>query len=254
MTAKEVDSLLGALTGEPLVEAWEKLLQSGEKLPKSTEDKYKRKIEREQKEQERLLKMWTEENALFETGAKVIAGVDEVGRGPLAGPVYAAAVILKPRAMIIGINDSKKLSPEKREALFEEIPKHSVSFALGSASVEEIDKLNIRAATHLAMARAVEALSVKPDYLLIDGEAVERIPIPQRALIKGDSRSISIAAASVMAKVTRDRLMDALAAEYPEYGFERNKGYGTKEHMDAILAHGIKEIHRKTFLTKFTAS
>lgn len=254
MTAKEVESLLGALTGDALAEAWDKLIQSGEKLPKSTEEKYSRRIAREQKEKERLLGMWTEENALFETGAKYIAGVDEVGRGPLAGPVYAAAVVLKPGALIIGLNDSKKLSEGVREALFDEIPKHAVSYALGSASVQEIDRLNIRGATHLAMARAVEALLVKPDFLLIDGEMVERISIPQRALIKGDSRSISIAAASVMAKVTRDRLMDALAKEYPQYGFERNKGYGTKEHMDAILAHGIKDIHRKTFLTKFTAS
>lgn len=181
------------------------------------------------------------------SGYKVIAGVDEAGRGPLAGPVVSAAVVLPENFDVSGINDSKKLSEKKREALFPVIQNLAVAFGIGLADHEEIDRINILQASLLSMKRAVEALSVTPDYLLIDGKFTIDSSIDQRSVIKGDALSLSIAAASILAKVTRDRIMTDLDLQYPEYGFKRHKGYPTKAHKEAILTHGPCPVHRKSF-------
>ena len=187
-----------------------------------------------------------EKRALL-SGYKVIAGVDEAGRGPLAGPVVAAAVVLPEHFDVPGINDSKKLSEKKREALFPVIKKRAIAFGIGMAEHEEIDRINILQASLLAMKRAVEALKILPDYLLIDGKFTIDSIIDQRSVIKGDALSLSIAAASILAKVSRDRMMADLDLRYPEYGFSRHKGYPTKAHKEAILTHGPCPIHRKSF-------
>ena len=187
-----------------------------------------------------------EKQALL-SGYKVIAGVDEAGRGPLAGPVVAAAVVLPENFDVPGINDSKKLSEKKREALFPVIKSRAIAFGIGMAEHEEIDRINILQASLLAMRRAVEALKILPDYLLIDGKFTIDSTIDQRSVIKGDALSLSIAAASILAKVSRDRMMVALDLRYPEYGFSRHKGYPTKAHKEAILTHGPCPIHRKSF-------
>ena len=181
------------------------------------------------------------------SGYKVIAGVDEAGRGPLAGPVVAAAVVLPENFDVPGINDSKKLSEKKREALFPVIKSRAIAFGIGMAEHEEIDRINILQASLLAMKRAVEALKILPDYLLIDGKFTIDSIIDQRSVIKGDALSLSIAAASILAKVSRDRMMADLDLRYPEYGFSRHKGYPTKAHKEAILTHGPCPIHRKSF-------
>jgi len=181
------------------------------------------------------------------SGYKMIAGVDEAGRGPLAGPVVSAAVILPENFDVPGINDSKKLSEKKREMLFPMIQKHAIAFGIGLADHEEIDQINILQASLLSMKRAVEALGVAPDYLLIDGKFIIDCTIDQRSVIKGDTLSLSIAAASILAKVTRDRIMADCDLQYPEYGFHRHKGYPTKAHKEAILTHGPCPIHRKSF-------
>jgi ribonuclease HII len=188
-----------------------------------------------------------EDSALAEIGPDaLIAGVDEVGRGPWAGPVVAAAVILKREYVPDGLDDSKALSKARREALFEAIQEHAI-IGYGSASVEEIDDINILQASLLAMTRAVEALGVAPHIALIDGNRAPRLACPARPVVKGDSRSLSIAAASIIAKVTRDRLMADLACEHPAYGWERNAGYGTREHQEALRLVGICPHHRKSF-------
>lgn len=181
------------------------------------------------------------------SGYKVIAGVDEAGRGPLAGPVVSAAVVLPENFDVSGINDSKKLSEKKREAFFPVIQNLAVAFGIGLADHEEIEQINILQASLLSMKRAVEALSVTPDYLLIDGKFTIDSSIDQRSVIKGDALSLSIAAASILAKVTRDRIMTDLDLQYPEYGFKRHKGYPTKAHKEAILTHGPCPVHRKSF-------
>lgn len=195
-------------------------------------------------------KMKETEKRLEEEGYKYIAGIDEAGRGPLAGPVYAAAVILPSDIRLDGINDSKKLSPKKREELFEEITDKAVCYSIFSVDEKKIDEINILNATHMAMNGAAEALSPKPDYVIIDGNSIKNMKFPHETIVKGDAKSISIAAASVLAKVARDRYITEMAEIYPEYGFEKHKGYGTKEHTDAILKYGVTPIHRKTFLKK----
>ena len=185
-----------------------------------------------------------------ENGKKIICGVDEAGRGPLAGPVYAAAVVLPPNLTIDGVNDSKKLSEKKREYLYHTIKERSVCFCVASAGVEEIDSLNILNATFLAMKRAVAGLETTPDFALIDGNMCPELSIGSQAIIKGDGLSQSIACASILAKVTRDRFMLEEAEKYPEYLFEKHKGYGTKLHIEMIKTHGPSPIHRKTFLRK----
>ena len=195
--------------------------------------------------------MWEIENAYFEKGIGIICGVDEAGRGPLAGPVCAAAVILPPNVDIPGLNDSKKLTDKRRRELFPIIKEQAVAYGIGLASHQEIDEINILQATYLAMERALAQLSVKPELALIDGNRAKDFGIPVQTVVKGDSLSASIAAASVLAKVTRDDLMLEMAETYPEYQFEIHKGYGTKAHYAALTQHGPSPIHRMTFLKKF---
>ena len=195
--------------------------------------------------------LWEIEHSHFDRGIQVICGVDEAGRGPLAGPVCAAAVILPPDLEIPGLNDSKKLTDKRRRELFPIIKEQAVAYGIGLASHTEIDEINILQATDLAMERALRALSVKPELALIDGNRAKDFGIPVETVVKGDSRSASIAAASVLAKVTRDDLMLELAEQYPQYGFEIHKGYGTKAHYAALTEHGPSPVHRMTFLKKF---
>lgn len=189
------------------------------------------------------------ENAVKSKGFKLVCGVDEAGRGPLAGPVCAAAVILPEDAVIEGLNDSKKLSEKKREALYDVIKEKAIAFCVAYGTLEEIETLNILQATFLAMNRAIDGLAVKPDFALIDGNRVPKdIKIPCETVVKGDGKSMSVAAASVLAKVTRDRLMLEYDKKYPEYDFKKHKGYGTKEHTELIKKYGPCEIHRMSFL------
>jgi len=189
------------------------------------------------------------ENSLYSKGYKLVAGVDEAGRGPLAGPVCAAAVILPEDVVIEGINDSKKLTEKKREQLFDIICEKAIAYSIEFASPDVIDEINIKQATSLAMHNAVQNLDIKADYVIIDGN--DKIPyeIPYEYVVKGDAKSQTIAAASILAKVSRDRLMVKLDSEYPEYGFAKHKGYGTKMHCEAIQKYGVLPIHRKSFMT-----
>ncbi len=189
------------------------------------------------------------EKAAVNSGFSCICGVDEAGRGPLAGPVCAAAVILPAGAVIEGLDDSKKLTEKKRERLYDIIKQTAVAYSVAYGTLEEIETVNILEATYLAMNRAIEGLNVKPDFALIDGNRVPRgIKIPCETIVKGDSKSMSVAAASVLAKVTRDRLMLEYDKKYPEYNFKKHKGYGTKEHTELIRQYGPCEIHRLSFL------
>ena len=197
--------------------------------------------------------MWLIEDSLYEQGIGIICGVDEAGRGPLAGPVCAAAVILPPHLDIPGLDDSKKLTDKRRRELMPIIKEKAIAYGIGFASHEEIDEINILQATFLAMQRALDQLQVKPDFALIDGNREKDFGLPVKTVVKGDSLSANIAAASVLAKVTRDDLMEAMAEEYPHYGFEIHKGYGTKAHYAALTEHGPSPIHRMTFLKKLYA-
>ena len=188
------------------------------------------------------------ENAYKAQGYAAICGIDEAGRGPLAGPVFAAGVILPAGLEEIGLNDSKKLSEKKREQLFDVIREKAVAYGIGSASEKEIDDLNILNATFLAMKRAVEALSVVPDLALVDGNRSPGTGVPEVTIVKGDAKSISIAAASVLAKVSRDRYLLELDRQYPEYLFRQHKGYPTRLHYEMIKKHGVSPVHRRSFL------
>ena len=188
------------------------------------------------------------EEKRYAEGFTAVCGCDEAGRGPLCGPVVAAAVILPFGEIIEGLNDSKKLSEKKREALFDIIKEKAVAYCIAEASAEEIDEINILNASMLAMRRAVEGLAVKADFALIDGNCSRGFNIPTETVVKGDSKSYSIAAASILAKVTRDRGCTKLDKEYPEYNIAKHKGYPTKEHMDAVRKYGPSPIHRKSFL------
>ncbi len=186
-----------------------------------------------------------------EKGYKAVCGVDEAGRGPLAGPVFAAAVILPDDCVIEGLNDSKKLSEKKRDALFDVIKEKAISWSVASVDEKVIDEINILQATYLAMRNAVEGLDAPADYALIDGNRMPPLAIDGETIIKGDANSPSIAAASILAKVSRDRFMLELCEKYPQYQFEKHKGYGTKLHYEMLVEHGISDIHRKSFLKKF---
>jgi ribonuclease HII len=199
------------------------------------------------KEKERLKAIHKYEDNCCSKGYRLIAGVDEAGRGPLAGPVAAGAVILPDDIEILGVNDSKQLSSKQRTKLAEQIKKAALCWSIGLATEEEIERLNIRNATHLAMARAAKSLSLKPDILLVDGFLIPGVEIKQQAIVGGDAKSVSIAAASILAKVQRDKIMDNYHALYPQYGFDRHKGYGTKQHIEAIMKYGPCPIHRKDF-------
>ena len=194
--------------------------------------------------------LWALENGIYASGVNILCGVDEAGRGPLAGPVCAAAVILPRGLEIPGLNDSKKLSEKRREALYDVIISSAAAYGIAFADVEEIERLNILHATFLAMNRAIAQLSVRPELALIDGNRDSDIEVPSRCIVKGDSRCADIAAASILAKVTRDRHMIKMAEQYPQYGFEQHKGYGTKQHYAALREYGATPIHRMSFLRK----
>ena len=195
--------------------------------------------------------MWEIEDENYSEGFEIICGVDEAGRGPLAGPVYAAAVILPKHLQIPGLNDSKKLSDKRRRELCPVICDQALAYGIGFATEQEIDEINILQATFLAMERAMAQLKIRPDLALIDGNRQKDFGLPVKTIVKGDSRSANIAAASVLAKVSRDDWMIAMAEKYPEYGFEVHKGYGTRAHYQALEAYGPSPIHRMSFLKKF---
>ena len=197
------------------------------------------------------LTMWEIENGIYSEEIQIICGVDEAGRGPLAGPVCAAAVILPRDLEIPGLTDSKKLTDKKRRELMPVIKEKAIAYGIGLASEKEIDEINILQATFLAMQRALDQLQVRPDLALIDGNREKDFGLPVKTVVKGDSLSANIAAASVLAKVTRDDIMVALAEEYPQYGFEIHKGYGTKAHYEALRQYDACPIHRMSFLKKF---
>ena len=207
------------------------------------------KQERLEKQKQRLAEMRVREQELHRQGYVNVAGVDEVGRGPLAGPVVAAAVILPHDFDVLGIDDSKKLSEKRREELYEVITEKAVAWGIGMADHETIDEINILQAAKLAMKRALAELE-DVDYITFDAMKIEDIDIPKESVIKGDSKILAIAAAYIVAKVTRDRMMTEYAKQYPGYGFEKNKGYGTKAHYEGISEHGICPIHRRSFLKK----
>lgn len=205
------------------------------------------------KEQElnRLKNMLEIEDKLYSEGYNFVCGVDEAGRGPLCGPVVAAAVILPKDEYIEGVNDSKKLTEKKREKLYDDIMMKAVAASIGISDVDVIEKVNILNATKLAMKQAIEKLSMKPDYVLIDGNQMIDINIKAETVVSGDAKSESIAAASIIAKVTRDRMLIEFDKKYPEYGFAKHKGYGTKSHIEAIQKYGLTDIHRPSFCKKF---
>ena len=210
------------------------------------------KAERQEKLKERLQVMLTHERRLWDSGRSLIAGVDEVGRGPLAGPVVAAAVILPHDFDVLGIDDSKKLSPKKREELYEVIKEKALAWSIGWVGPERIDEINILEATKEAMTLAVQGLTLTPDHVLIDGNfTVRALALPQTAIVKGDANSTSIAAASILAKVTRDRYMVEMDGVYPGYAFASNKGYGTAAHYDGLKKLGPTPIHRRTFIEDY---
>ncbi|WP_330582863.1 ribonuclease HII [Peptoclostridium sp.] len=248
MNLKSIEEQLKGVGKDEIIEAIELLRQDERKTVQKLADKYEKQLRRAQAEIERVEKLKRYEKELIGKGYALVAGIDEAGRGPLAGPVVAAAVILPEDAFIEGINDSKKLSPQKRDLLFDEIKAKAISWGVGIVDSDEIDRINILNATIRAMRQAIVALDKKPDYLLIDALELNAIGIPQKGIIKGDANSISIAAASIIAKVTRDRMMLEYDKEFPGFGFSEHKGYGTREHYEAISNQGICSIHRKTFL------
>ncbi len=246
LTIKELKAFLEH-TGE-LSPEQESLLKSDDRRGAAELYKrYCRKKEARTREEKRLNEMLSEEVLLINKGFKAVAGVDEAGRGPLAGPVIAAAVILKPGVLINSLNDSKQLSAQTREYLFEQVILNAFSYGIAGATREEIDQLNIHAASMLAMQRALERLSLEPDYVLVDGFKIRDCLFRQKAIKGGDGLSMSIAAASILAKVSRDKIMNDLHQKYPRYGFDRNKGYGTAAHREAIARYGLCPAHRRTF-------
>jgi ribonuclease HII len=247
-TITDINKILENCTYEEFMEFKKELESDDRKGVKNLISRYIKKFENLEKVLQEYNNRRKYELQLIHSGFKFIAGVDEVGRGPLAGPVCAAAVILNPDIDIVGIKDSKKLSESQRQRLSDEIKSKCLAYSIEYASVEEIDEYNILNATKLAMKRAIDNLKLSPDYVLIDALTLETIDIPQFPIIKGDDLSVSIGAASIIAKVERDRYMDDMSNKYPEYFFKSNKGYGTKEHIDAIKKYGICEIHRKSFL------
>ena len=205
------------------------------------------KIDKDALEIERIKALYSYERQLNEQGYQLIAGTDEAGRGPIAGPVVAASVMLRTGTFIKGLNDSKKLSAKKREAIYEEILSKCICYGISVISNEEIDRINILQSAYLAMKKSLDEMEILPEYVLVDGLFNNRIEIPQMAIVKGDSKSASVAAASVIAKVYRDRIMDEYDKEYPQYGFASHKGYPTKKHIEAVREYGVLKIHRKTF-------
>lgn len=250
-SVKEIAQILRQTAPEGLLQAaaqWETDGRSGVQKEVAAAKKRYAAFEAEL---QRLEALSCYEKAAYETGYHLVAGTDEAGRGPLAGPVVAAAVILPPDCRILGVNDSKQLSEKKREELFEEIKEKAISFGIGIVSAQVIDEINILQATYEAMRTAIHALSPSADYLLADAVTIPGLSLPQQAIIKGDAKSVSIAAASILAKVTRDRMMKEYDLLYPAYGFAKNKGYGAPAHVEALKTYGPCPIHRHSFLKNF---
>ncbi|QEK12290.1 ribonuclease HII [Crassaminicella thermophila] len=247
-SVKEINEFINKINVEEYSTYISLLERDGRQSVKKLGRKLEKRYEKFLSEKKRVQNLWKFENQLIDIGYKVVAGIDEVGRGPLAGPVVAAAVILPQNLFIEGINDSKKISLRKREEIFDIITRKALSIGIGIVDNKKIDEINILNATKLAMKKAVQKLSILPQYLLIDAVKLTDINIKQSAIMQGDSKSISIAAASIVAKVTRDKIMDRFHKIYPQYGFINHKGYGTKEHYKNIENYGISQIHRKSFL------
>lgn len=247
-SVKEIKEIIESIEVDKYLEYIDILRSDDRKSVQTIALKLAKKLDSIRKEGERLELINTFENEGYANGYTCIGGIDEAGRGPLAGPVVAAVVVFKPGTKIECINDSKKLSEAKREELFDIIKEEALDYGIGIVNNEEIDEYNILNATYMAMKKAINCLKKTPDYLLIDATTIPGLDIAQKPIIKGDSKSISIAAASILAKVTRDSLMYQYDEIYPEYGFKGHKGYGTKEHYEAIEANGITPIHRRSFL------
>ncbi len=247
-SVKEIKETVDNLSTDKYLEYIDVLKRDERKSVQNIAIKMAKKLDLIRKEEERLELINTYEKEGYSKGYLYIGGIDEAGRGPLAGPVVASVVVFKPNTKIEGINDSKKLSEAKREELFDIIKEQAIDYGIGIVNNEEIDEINILNATYLAMKKALNCLKNTPDYLLIDAATIPGINIDQKPIIKGDSKSISIAAASILAKVTRDNIMYQYDEMFPEYGFKSHKGYGTKEHYEAIEKYGITRIHRKSFL------
>ena len=247
----EIKGILSNCSMETLPEQIKQFEEDSRKGVQTALASFRKKYEKYQQELERLEEILTYERGLWEAGYDLVAGIDEVGRGPLAGPVVAAAVILPKECKIEGVNDSKKLSAKKREELYDIILEKAVSYGIGIVSNERIDEINILQATYEAMRDALSQLKPKADYILADAVTIPMVSTPQRGIVKGDAKSMSIGAASIVAKVYRDRLMEAYDEVYPGYGFASNKGYGAAEHLEGIRKQGITPIHRKTFVKNF---
>ncbi|MGM7720355.1 ribonuclease HII [Metabacillus sp. Hm71] len=245
LTIKEIQDRITRITNEndPFLEQCK---DDSRKGVQQLVQKWWKHYEQEKALQEQFYGMLSYERKAHAQGFHLIAGVDEVGRGPLAGPVVAAAVILKEECYIPGLTDSKKLTAAMREKYFDLIKTNAKAIGIGIVQAEVIDEINIYEATKLAMKQAIKKLEIEPDYLLLDAMKLE-LPISQESIIKGDAKSVSIAASSVIAKVTRDRFMQDLAKRFPEYGFEQHMGYGTRYHLDALQRHGVTEYHRKSY-------
>jgi len=251
LSVKEIRELIAGAPPEPGDSLWVELRQDRRKAVRGMLDALRRRRERQAARRRRELAMRRHEAELWGKGLELVAGVDEAGRGPLAGPVVAAAVVLPREMPFAGIDDSKKLSPGRREEVYDLIRQHAVAVGVGSVSHTVIDEINILRATHKAMREAIEALGADlgrpPEHALVDGDEVSVLPVPQTAIHRGDELSTAIAAASIVAKVTRDRLLVQYEETYPGYGFARHKGYGTPEHLAALTRLGPCEIHRRSF-------
>ena len=247
----EIKEILSNCSMEELPEQMKQFEEDSRKGVQTSLASFRKKYEKHQQELARLEEILSYERGLWEAGYDLIAGIDEVGRGPLAGPVVAAAVILPKECKIEGVNDSKKLSAKKREELYDIILEKAVSYGIGVVSNERIDEINILQATYEAMREALSQLKPKADYILADAVTIPMVSTPQRGIVKGDAKSMSIGAASIVAKVYRDRMMEAYEEIYPGYGFASNKGYGAAEHIEGIKKQGITPIHRKTFVKNF---
>ncbi len=254
MKVKEIDTYLKELSIEHLSNTIENLQQDNRSSVQKLAIKYQNKINKHFEEIARINQMWRFENELFNNGIQYIAGVDEAGRGPLAGPVFAASVILPKGIFIEGINDSKKISEKKREELYDIIIEKAICYEIASVSEQEIDRINIRNAAFQAMGKAVNSMKTRPQHVLVDGDAVKGLTLPYTTIVKGDSLSVSIAAASILAKVSRDRYIKELDNIYPQYGFAKHKGYGTKEHIEAIKRYGLTPVHRGSFTEKIVGN
>lgn len=251
MTLKQIELCIDGLSLDKALEKLHMLKdECGDKINKVIE-KYEKKKLKHEKELNRYFGMCTYEKEAYKKGFSTIAGIDEAGRGPLAGPVVAAAVILPKDIFIEGVNDSKKLSEKQREKLFDVIMEKALDVGVGIVDEKQIDEINILNSAKRAMGLAVESLKITPDFLLIDAERLDNIKIAQNSIIKGDAKSVTIAAASIIAKVTRDRILEEMDLKYPGYGFSKHKGYGTKEHIDSIKKNGICPIHRVSFTKNF---